>query len=257
MILTIDVGNTNTVIGGFDENDVLCFESRISTDRYRMEDQYAITLVDILSLYGHTPDAVTGAIISSVVPPVTPQIKGAAEKVCHCRVLTVGPGIKTGLNIRIDEPASLGADMAAVAVGAKEHYPLPAVVIDLGTATKILAVDKTGAFVGGIIAPGIKISAEALAQKTASLPLISISGEAPRRVIGTNTIDCMRSGMLYGTAFMLDGMTEHFEQELGEKCTVIATGGFSAVVEPLCRRDFILDKSLRLKGLFDIYKKNC
>ena len=172
MILTIDVGNTNTVIGGFDENDVLCFESRISTDRYRMEDQYAITLVDILSLYGHTPDAVTGAIISSVVPPVTPQIKGAAEKVCHCRVLTVGPGIKTGLNIRIDEPASLGADMAAVAVGAKEHYPLPAVVIDLGTATKILAVDKTGAFVGGIIAPGIKISAEALAQKTASLPLI-------------------------------------------------------------------------------------
>lgn len=257
MILTIDVGNTNTVIGGFDENDTLSFESRISTDRYRMEDQYAITLVDILSLYGRKPEEVTGAVISSVVPPVTPQIKGATEKVCRCRVLTVGPGIKTGLNIRIDEPASLGADMAAVAVGAKEHYPLPAVVIDLGTATKILAIDKTGAFVGGIIAPGVKISAEALAQRTASLPLISIAGEAPRRVIGTNTIDCMRSGMLYGTAFMVDGMAEHFEQELGEKCTMIATGGFSSVLKPLCKHDFILDGSLILTGLLDIYKKNC
>lgn len=256
MILTIDVGNTNTVIGGFDEDDKLVFESRISTDRYRMEDQYAITLADILRLYGRTAQEVKGAIISSVVPPVTVQLKPAVEKVCGCRVLTVGPGIKTGLNIKIDEPASLGADMAAVAVGAKEHYKLPAIVIDLGTATKILAVDKTGAFIGGIIAPGVKISTEALAAKTASLPLIGVIGEPVKSVIGTNTIDCMRSGLLNGTAFMVDGFIERFEQEIGEKCTVIATGGFSSVIKPLCRKDFILDKSLIMTGLLDIYKKN-
>lgn len=256
MILTIDVGNTNTVIGGFDENDALTFESRISTDRYRMEDQYAITLADILRLYKHEPSEVDGAIISSVVPPVTGQIKRAIEKVCGCRVLTVGPGIKTGLNIKIDEPASLGADMAAVAVGAKEHYKLPAIVIDLGTATKILAVDKTGAFIGGIIAPGVKISTEALAAKTASLPLISISGEPIRNVIGTNTIDCMRSGLLNGTALMVDGFIERFEQEIGEECTVIATGGFSSVIKPLCKKEFILDGNLIMTGLLDIYKKN-
>ncbi|MBS7369531.1 MAG: type III pantothenate kinase [Oscillospiraceae bacterium] len=256
MILTIDVGNTNTVIGGFDENGVLIFESRISTDRYRMEDQYAITLADILRLYKREPQEVEGAIVSSVVPPVTGQIKGAVEKVCSCRVFTVGPGLKTGLNIRIDEPASLGADMAAVAVGAKERYPLPAIVIDLGTATKILAVDKSGAFVGGIIAPGVKISTEALAARTASLPLIGITNEPINRVIGTNTIDCMRSGLLNGTALMIDGFIERFEEELGEKCTVIATGGFSSVIKPLCKKDFILDGSLILKGLLDIYRKN-
>lgn len=256
MILTIDVGNTNTVIGGFDENDELLFESRISTDRSRMADQYAITLVDILHLYHHQADEIEGAILSSVVPPVTVQIKAAVEKVCGVRVMTVGPGLKTGLNIRIDEPASLGADMAAVAVGAKEHYPLPAIVIDLGTATKILAVDKTGAFLGGIIAPGVKISIEALASRTASLPLISITDDPMKACIGTNTIDCMRSGLLNGTAYMVDGFIEHFEQEIGEKCTVIATGGFSAVIKPLCKKDFILDKNLIMTGLLDIYKKN-
>ncbi|MBQ9946793.1 MAG: type III pantothenate kinase [Oscillospiraceae bacterium] len=257
MILTIDVGNTNTCIGGFDDNDKLTFESRIDTDRYRMADQYAIILNDILRLYGHEPKEITGAIISSVVPPVTGQIKDAIEKICGCKALTVGPGLKTGLNIQIDEPASLGADMAAVAVGAKEHYPLPAIVIDLGTATKILAVTKSGAFIGGIIAPGVKISIEALANRTASLPLIGISNDPPlKNVIGANTLDCMRSGLLYGTAFMIDGMIEHFEKEIGEKCTVIATGGFSSVIKPLCESDFILDRNLIMTGLLDIYKKN-
>ncbi len=256
MILTIDVGNTNTVIGGFDEKDELLFESRIATDAYRMEDQYAVMLLDILKLYGHEANETEGIIISSVVPPVTSQLKAAAEKICGHRALIVGPGIKTGLNIRIDEPASLGADMAAVAVGAKEHYPLPAIVIDLGTATKVLAVDKTGAFIGGIIAPGVKISIEALADRTAALPLISISSDPIKHVIGTNTVDCMRSGLLYGTAFMIDGMIENFEREIGEKCTVIATGGFSAVIKPLCSKEFILDRSLIMKGLLDIYKKN-
>ncbi len=256
MILTIDVGNTNTVFGGFDDNGEYAFESRISTGTFRMADEYAITVADILDLYKIDRSKITGAIMSSVVPPVTVQLKAALEKVLGCRVMTVSPGIKTGLNIRIDEPASLGADMAAVAVGAKENYPLPAIVIDLGTATKILAVDKTGAFIGGIISPGVKISSEALAAKTASLPLIGITNEPIRKVIGTNTIDCMRSGLLYGTAFMLDGMIESFEREIGEKCTVIATGGFSGVIKPLCKTDFILDENLIMKGLLGIYRKN-
>ena len=256
MILAIDVGNTNTQLGGFDENDRLVFESRIATNQFRMEDEYAITLYDIVGLYNVDPKQIDGAILSSVVPPVTVQLKPAVEKICGCRVKTIGPGLKTGLNIKIDEPASLGADMAAVAVGAKENYQLPVIVIDLGTATKILAVDKSGAFIGGIIAPGVKISAEALAAKTACLPLIGISGEPIKKVIGTNTIDCMRSGLLNGTAFMLDGMIESFESEIGEKCTVIATGGFSSVIKPLCKTDFVLDENLILKGLLAIYKKN-
>lgn len=259
MILAIDVGNTNTQFGAFDvfdNKEKLVFESRIATNQFRMEDEYAIVLMDILKLYGVDPEGIEGAILASVVPPVTVQIKPAIEKVCGCRVKTVGPGLKTGLNIRIDEPAALGADLAAVAVGAKEKYPLPAIVIDLGTATKILAVDKQGAFIGGIIAPGVKISAEALAAKTAVLPLIGISGEPIKKVIGANTIDCMRSGLLNGTAFMLDGMIESFENEIGEKCTVIATGGFSGVIKPLCKTDFILDENLILTGLLEIYKKN-
>lgn len=256
MILTIDVGNTNTTFGCFDEGGALVFESRISTDIYRMQDQYAVSLADILRLYDIDRESVSGAVLSSVVPPVTAQIKPAVEKICKCRVMTVGPGLKTGLNIKIDEPASLGADIAAVAVGAKEYYALPAIVVDLGTATKVLAVDKTGAFIGGIIAPGLKISAEALSAKTAALPLIGVSGEPLKRVIGANTIDCMRSGLLYGHAFMLDGMIESFEKEIGEKCTVVATGGFSSVIRPLCKTDFILDENLILKGLLAIYRKN-
>ncbi len=256
MILAIDVGNTNTQFGAFDEEDRLVFESRIATNLFRMEDEYAVTLTDILKLYNVDARSIDGAVMSSVVPPVTVQLKPAVEKVCGCRVRIIGPGLKTGLNIKIDEPASLGADMAAVAVGAKEKYPLPAIVADLGTATKILAVDKTGAFIGGIIAPGVKISAEALAAKTAALPLIGISGEPIKKVIGTNTIDCMRSGLLNGAAFMLDGFVERFEREIGEKCTVIATGGFSSVIKPMCRTDFILDENLILIGLLEIYKKN-
>lgn len=256
MVLTIDVGNTNTVIGGFDENEKLVFESRISTDTHRMEDQYAITISDILRLYNVNAKDIEGAIISSVVPPVTEPLKTAVERVCKCRVMSVGPGIKTGLNIKIAEPASLGSDLVSVAVGAKANYPLPIIAIDLGTATKILALDTMGAFIGGIIAPGVKISAEALAAKTASLPLIGITNEPVKNIIGTNTTECMRSGLLCGTACMLDGMVENFEREIGEKCSVVATGGFSSVIVPLCKKEYILDSTLIFKGLLEIYNKN-
>lgn len=256
MILTIDVGNTNICFGGF-ESDELKFESRISTQASRMADQYAIILKDLLRLYDVESDSIEGAIISSVVPPVTHQIKNAVEKVCRCRVLVVSPGIKTGLNIKIDEPSSLGSDLVAGAVGAKAICRLPCIVVDLGTATKVYAVDKSGAIIGGIIAPGVKISLEALASKTAALPLISVSNEPKiKNVIGTNTLDCMRSGALIGAACMIDGFIERFEEEIGEDCAVVATGGFSSVIKSYTRHNYDVRPHLLLEGLLSIYSKN-
>lgn len=256
MILTVDIGNTNMEYGAFGEKDELIFESRVATDQYRMCDEYAISLADILNMYGCTPDMVEGAIISSVVPPTTEQVKAAIEKVCKCRVMVVSPGMKTGLNIKIDDPSTLGSDLAAVAVGAKALYPLPVIIVDLGTATKVLAVDKSGAFLGGIIAPGVKISSEALAKKTAALPLIGINSEPIRHVIGTNTTDCMRAGLLVGTACMVDGLIERFEEELGMSATVVATGGFSTSIQPLCRKEIIVNRDLIQVGLLEMYRKN-
>ena len=256
MILTVDIGNTNMEYGAFNANDELVFESRVATDPYRMCDEYAISLADILNMYHVDPEQIEGAIISSVVPPTTEQVKAAIEKVCKCRVMVVSPGMKTGLNIKIDDPSSLGADLAAVAVGAKKLYPLPVIIVDLGTATKVLAVDSEGAFLGGIISPGVKISSEALAKKTAALPLIGINSDPIDHVIGTNTIDCMRSGLLVGTACMVDGLIERFEQELGQKATVVATGGFSTSIQPLCRNEIIVNRDLIQVGLLDMYRRN-
>lgn len=256
MILTVDIGNTNTEYGFFEKDGTFLFDSRVETNPHRMCDEYAISLADILHLYGYAPEQVEGAIISSVVPPTTTQIKAAIEKICRCRVLLVSPGVKTGLNIRIDDPGSLGGDLAAVSVGAKKHYPLPVIIVDLGTATKILALDEKGSYRGGVIAPGVKISSEALASKTAALPLIGITNEPVTHVIGTNTLDAMRAGLLAGTACMIDGMVEKFEEELGCKCNVVATGGFSGVIKPLCRKQMTVDPYLVQKGLLEIYLKN-
>lgn len=253
MILTIDVGNTNICFGVFD-GDKLVLESRVDTNASRMGDQYAVIFSDILTLYSLDKSLIDGAIMSSVVPPVTNQMVVAIEHLFKIKPLVVGPGVKTGLNIQIDDPSSLGADLACGAVAAKEMYPLPCIVIDVGTATKVYAVDKNGAMQGGIIAPGVRISLEALADKTASLPLISLEGKLGN-CIGKNTIDCMRSGILFGTAGMLDGFVERFEEELG-KSTVVATGGYSTVLEPYCKRGFELNPHLILDGLRLIYCKN-
>lgn len=256
MILTVNVENTIMEIAAFDKNERLVFESKISTSPHKMCDEYAIMLSDILKLNACEKRSIEGAMIASVVPTVTEQFKRGIRKLCGCEPMCVSPGIKTGLNIKIDDPASLGADLAAVAVGTKKLYPLPAIIINLGTATKLLAVDKTGCFRGGIIAPGVKISAEALSVKTASLPLIGLLEEPLPHVIGTNTIECMRSGLLYGTACMLDGLICKFEEEIGEPCTIVATGSFSSVVQPLCKREFIMNPILVHIGLYDMYQRN-
>lgn len=252
MILTIDVGNTNIVFGVYDGEE-LVLESRMDTNRHRMADQYAITVAQLFSLYKLKITDIEGAIISSVVPPVSDQLKVSVKRVFGVEPLMVGAGIKTGLNIAIDDPSTLGADLACGGAAAKELYPLPCIVVDLGTATKVYAVNKEGAFIGGIIAPGIKISLEALAGRTMSLPMISLDGNAP--VIGTNTVDCMRSGILHGHAGMLDNFIDKFQEKLG-KSTVVTTGGFSSIIKSYCRNDFIVDGELVLKGLRIIYNKN-
>ena len=252
MILTVDIGNTNIVYGIFD-GDKVVLESRMDTDKNRMADQYAVTLAQLFSLYHLKTEQIDGAVISSVVPPVSDQLKAAVKRVFAVESVMVGAGVKTGLNILIDDPSTLGADLACGGAAARELYPLPCIVIDLGTASKVYAVNKDGAFIGGIIAPGIKISLEALASGTMSLPMISLEGNAP--VIGTNTVDCMRSGLLYGHGGMLDNFIDRFQEQLG-KSTVVVTGGFGPLIKDYCRNDFIIDKQLVLKGLKIIYDKN-
>lgn len=252
MILVIDVGNTNIVFGVFD-GDKLVFESRADTNRNRMADQYSVIINQVFDLYGVDKKKIDGAVISSVVPPVSDQLKSSVQKLFGVTPLMVGAGVKTGLNIRIDDPSTLGADLACGAAAAKELYPLPCIVIDLGTATKVFAVDKTGAMIGGIIAPGVKISLEALAKGAASLPMISLEGHSP--VIGKNTIDCMRSGVLYGHAGMLDSFIDRFQEELGA-ATVVATGGFIHVLKDYCRHEFIVNPQLVMDGMRIIYNKN-
>lgn len=252
MILTVDIGNTNIVYGIFN-GDKVVLESRMDTDKNRMADQYAVTLAQLFNLYGLKISDIEGAVISSVVPPVSDQLKAAVKRVFGVEPVIVGAGVKTGLNILIDDPSTLGADLSCGGAAARELYPLPCIVIDLGTASKVYAVNKDGAFIGGIIAPGIKISLEALASGTMSLPMISLEGKT--NVIGTNTVDCMRSGILYGHAGMLDFFIDSFQEQLG-KSTVVVTGGFGSLIKDYCRNDFIIDKQLVLKGLKIIYDKN-
>ena len=252
MILTIDVGNTHTIIGVYD-SDELIFTARMSTDRQKTRDEYAVTIRSILSLSDKV-GKIEGAIISSVVPQVSGLLEGAIKRLFDCKVFIVGPGVKTGLNIKIDNPAQLGADLVCVSVAAQNKYPLPSIVFDLGTATTISALNKNGDMVGGSILTGVNTALNALAQGTAQLPQISLDGDVD--VIGSNTIDCMRSGAVLGNACMIDGMIARYKEILGEDTTVIATGGLSKVIAAHCREQIIIDETLLLDGLYAIYKKN-
>ena len=252
MILTIDVGNTHTIIGAY-KNDALTFTSRISTDKNKTQDEYAVAIKSVLSLYDANGN-VEGAIISSVVPQVSSLLENALKKLFNCKIFIVGPGVKTGLNIKIDNPAQLGADLVCVSVAALLKYPLPSIVFDLGTATTISALNEKGEMIGGSILSGVNTALNALAQGTAQLPQISLSGNV--EVIGTNTIDCMRSGAVLGNAAMMDGMISRYKEVLGENTTVIATGGLAPLIVPHCRENITVDSNLLFDGLYAIYKKN-
>ena len=255
MILTIDIGNTNIKIGAWD-NDRLAFVSRIVSNTQRTEDEYAIGLLDIMRLNECNRAQFDGAIISSVVPSLSSTITSAVRQVVQtARIFQVGPGLKTGLHIKIDNPAQLGADMVCAAVSAAEKYPLPCIICSLGTATAIFALGADGEFLGCTVAPGVIISLEALSNRTAQLPHINLDNP-PRNVINTNTVDCMKAGSIYGTAAMIDGMVDRFREQLGQNAGVIACGGLARYVYEHCRQDIIYDDNLVMEGLRIIYFRN-
>ncbi len=254
MILAVDIGNTNITIGLY-KDDSPVFVSRIGSDKNKMPDQYAAELSGIFKLYGIKTDKFTGAIIGSVVPELTTVIKSAVKVVTGKTSLVLGPGVKTGLNIMIDNPAQLGADLVAGATGAIAKYETPCLILDLGTATKISVIDSKDRYMGCTIAPGVKISLEALSAGTSQLPSISL--EAPAGSIGTNTIASMQAGVVLGTAAMLDGMCERIEHDLGETVqTIVATGGTAEDIIKYCRIKPISDPNLVLDGLKVIHDKN-
>ena len=253
MLLCADIGNTNIVLGCFRDED-LVFSSRISTDRTRLKDQYAVDIGSILSLYCINSEDIKESIISSVVPSLTEPVSYAIELVTGSYPMVLSPGIKTGLNIKIDNPAQLGSDFVACAVAAKEKYTAPLIVIDMGTATTLSVIAKNGDFLGCSILPGLHISTDALVENSSLLNRISYV--APPSVIGTNTNDSMQSGVIFGAAATLDGLCLRIFEELGETATVVATGGTVASIIPHCRTKIILDNMLLIDGLRMIYHKN-
>ena len=253
MILAIDISNSNIVIGLL-ENGSIANEVRIPTDRVKTSDQYCFDIKNMLSLFDRSIDEVEDVIISSVVPPVLNSVKTAIAKLTGKKPMVVGPGMKTGLNVAIDNPAQIGSDLVVDAVAAMQEYPLPIIIIDMGTATTFSVVDENRSYIGGSISPGVRISAAALTAQTALLPGIDL--DTPAKAIGRNTIDCMRSGIMMGAACMIDGMIDRIEKELEKKATVVATGGISHHVLPMCTHEIIYDRNLLLKGLSILYAKN-
>ncbi len=253
MILAIDIGNTSITVGCF-AGEKICFAERLSTDLTRTELEYAVSIQSILELYQIDKGNIRGGIISSVVPPLTKVVELAVKKIIHRQIKIVGPGVKTGLNIQMDQPAQVGSDRIVNAVAAIEAYEAPVIVIDLGTATTISLIDEKKNYAGGMILPGVATALGALANKTSQLPGISM--EPPRKVIGKNTVDCMKSGIIYGSAACIDGMIERIEEEIGKKASLVATGGLAQTIIPHCKKEIEIDETLLLKGLQLIYNRN-
>ena len=253
MLLALDVGNTNIVLGCFDGSKIL-FRERVSTNAQATDLEYATRIRMALDIYHIGPGSIHAAIISSVVPGVTNTLRQAVKKYIGCDAMIVGPGIKTGLSITIDNPAQLGSDLVVDAVAGIAEYSLPLIIIDMGTATTLSVIDEKKRYRGGVIMTGAAVSMDALAGRAAQLPKIAF--EAPKHVIGTNTVDCMKSGLMIANACALDGMIERIEEEIGAPCSVVATGGLASSITPLCKREITLDDDLLLKGLYLIYQKN-
>ncbi|KIR03223.1 Pantothenate kinase type III, CoaX-like protein [Lachnospiraceae bacterium TWA4] len=254
MILAIDIGNSITTLGCTQDSKVL-FSEQLSTDYKKTSLEYAISIKAVLEIHNLTPSSIRGVIVGSVVPPVTDIVKEAIKKIIpRKKILVVGAGVKTGLNILIDNPAQIGSDLIAGAVAGISLYTPPLILIDFGTAMTICVIDKNKNYIGGMILPGIKVSLDSLTSKTSKLPRISLS--PPKHLIGRSTIECMSSGVLYGNASCIDGMIERIREERKEEFTVIATGELSDKIIPLCRNEILMDADLILKGLALIYKKN-
>lgn len=255
MILAFDCGNTHITVGCLYEDGEVGSSFRIPTDRSETEYGYAAKLGQIFSLRGIAIETVCGAVISSVVPPLTDVLVRAVRLMTGKTALVVGAGVKTGLHICINDPGTIASDLVAAAVAAKETYPLPCIIVDMGTATTLTVVDEKGRFVGGAILPGVGLSLAALAERTALLPDVEL--QAPRRAIAANTVESMQSGIVYGTAGSIDGLIDRFEAELGcPAASIVVTGGLGGVIVPYCKHPMTSDEALLLKGLGIIWKKN-
>ena len=253
MILAIDVGNTHVVIGCLDEEQTR-FIARVATDQKKTEDEYAMMLLDLFQIHKVDASVIEGSIMCSVVPGLTTALKKAVKLILGYEPLLVGSGIKTGLNIKMDDPASVGSDLIVASVAAIQEHKPPIMIFDMGTANTMVVIDKEESFIGGMIIPGAVLSLEALAKHAAKLPHVSF--EAPKGLIGKNTIDSMKAGIVYSHAMAVDGIIGLVEEELGEKVTVLATGGSSRLITSYCKREIIYDSRLLHKSLLYLYRKN-
>ena len=253
MILTIEIGNSTITLGGVEGSDIR-FECRINTDRVKTSDTYCIDLKTLFEIYGIDMASIEGVIISSVVPQVLNSVRTAIRKLLNTEPLVVGPGLKTGLDIRLENPGQMGADLVAADVAALSEHKPPLIVIDMGTATTMAVLDPNGAHLGGCVCPGVKISLEALTGNTSLLPGIQL--DSPKQALGRNTADAMRSGIMFGTASMLDGMIDRFRAETGWDFTIVATGGLAKHIVPLCHNEIVYDRHLIIKGLAKLYRDN-
>ncbi|WP_134685221.1 type III pantothenate kinase [Brevibacillus migulae] len=253
MLLVIDIGNSNIVFGLY-KGDDLAHHWRVATDRNKTEDEYGMLLYSLFSSVGLSFSRIAGVIISSVVPPLNLPLERMCLKYFQKKPLVIGPGIKTGLNIKADFPREIGADRIVNAVAAIHYYGTPAIVVDFGTATTISYIDEKGQYWGGAIAPGINVSAEALVSRAAKLPRIELA--KPSSVIGRNTIASMQAGIFYGYIGMVDGIVNRMMQEQQVKAKVVATGGLSSLIANETESIDVVDPELTLKGLKLIYERN-
>lgn len=253
MLLAVDIGNTNIKFGIF-RDDALIRTLTISCDKNKTADEYSVELYSLIRVMGIHRTDFDGCIISSVVPTVTARIDSAIRDLLHIEPLIVSPGVKTGLNIRIEDPSQLGADLVVACVAANAQFDAPCIVISMGTATVLCVIDRNRAMLGGPIAPGVMVSLNALTGNAALL--VSVALDPPKSVIGNNTDRSIRSGVVWGTVCMIDGMIDRIEQELGEKCTVVATGGMAKTIIPHCTHEIAVKDDLIMQGLKLIYHRN-
>lgn len=255
MLLAIDVGNSNTSVGLFNMRGELQFLAALDTDSRKTADQISVDLMNLFTLYHYDFHQVTGAILCSVVPPLNFMMEKALTRLLGKPPMVVGPGVKTGLNIRLSVQTQVGADIVADAVAALEKFTPPIITIDMGTATTIGVISEGRNYEGGMLLPGVNVSLEALSRRAAQLPDISL--QHPKALIGKTTEDCMRSGIVYGTAGMLDGIIDRIREQFpGKEISVVATGGNAPVIVRYCRNKIVYDKYLLMEGLWTIYKKN-
>lgn len=255
MILTVNIGNTHITIGGY-EHDTLIFCGRLHADPSATIDEYAMHLLNLLSLHRVAPEQIEGGILGSVVPALTGRVLAALRLLSTARFLTVGPGLKSGVRLRLDNPAQLGAELLCGAVAALEDGPGPLAIILADTAISMMAVNARQELVGGVILAGPQLSLAALVQNTAQLPQVDLSAPAPGSVLGRNTSACLQSGFILGTASLLDGLAARFCAELGPETRFYATGSLPRTIREACRTPICYRETLVTDGLYSIWRRN-